>query len=64
MGWKIVVLVCEMSLHKKVFLVSTRLDRVYPFKQYTLTHIVFNGSESLDLVAKEIQVMPILNGAS
>jgi hypothetical protein len=46
MGWKIVVLVCEMSLHKKVFLVSTRLDRVYPFKQYTLTHIVFNGSES------------------
>jgi hypothetical protein len=43
-----------MSLHKKVSLVYTWLDRVYPSKLYILAHIVFNGSESLDLVAKEI----------
>ena len=62
MGWKIVILVCEMPLRKKVSLVYIRLDKVHPSKLYTLTHIVCNDSESLDLVVKETQVMLILKG--
>jgi hypothetical protein len=35
--------------------------KVHPLKLYTLKHVIYNDSEAVDLVMKEIQVMNILS---